>query len=510
MSTSKFRDRFRLERQIGGQGMTEVWSGSDEFTGQKAVVKVLSARGLNHVNGRTRFAREGEAIMRAQHPNVVQLYQYGLRLDNTPFIGMERAEGQRLDELMRVRGFLAEVEAVHILWQIASALEHMHAKKVLHRDLQPANVIVGERGGRMHEVKVVDFGTAKVLDRDYTEDIAVSFQGVPVKNPWYRSPELLQGEGLDDLRVDIYSVGAIGYELLCRRPPHQGLDPLGILRAHDRPITPPSQINTALKISYTFDRIITRCLKKKPDERFPNAEALRKDLEWLRTELMGALSIDDVFGPFRSWIQPGTKKRITWTNPGHDTDPNGHVPAFAIPTDEKPTLVRRQKWLTLANELRERKVGGMALAIDLETIASLESSLKNVEADMRDRIEIQKTLDERRRSQQLRIARLTSEWSVQSGVPDTDTDSNTIDRKVNRFAEVATFLTLELEKDRRANDDHMALLAWRRAEIQEKLEPHYEDLLLRVTKLRPSLVRVPHLLKKLEALELEARGLRGH
>jgi hypothetical protein len=92
----------------------------------------------------------------------------------------------------------------------------------------------------------------------------------------------------------------------------------------------------------------------------------------------------------------------------------------------------------------------------------------------------------------------------------TDTDSTTIDRKVNRFAEAATFLTAELEKDRKANEEHMALLAWRRAAIQEKLEPQYEELIARVIKLRPSLARVPHLLKKLDAVEAESRGLRGH
>jgi serine/threonine-protein kinase len=223
---------------------------------------------------RVRFRTEAEAVARLQHPNVVQIYEVG-EYDGRPFLSLEYLDGGNL--VSKGAGSAQpEREAAQLVETLARAVHAMHQRGILHRDLKPMNVLLTADG----TPKITDFGLAKLLDAD----IGLTRSETMLGTPSYMAPEQAAG---DTQKVgepaDIYSLGAILYELLTGRAPFQGATPLStLLQVRTQEPFPPRRLRPSL--SRDLETICLKCLEKEPGMRYPSAEALADDLHCFLAE----------------------------------------------------------------------------------------------------------------------------------------------------------------------------------------------------------------------------------
>jgi serine/threonine-protein kinase len=199
---------------------------------------------------------------------------------------MEFLPGLSLAELVDRYGPLPPERVIHLLRQVCDALREAHAAGLIHRDLKPGNIFAAQRGGVFDVAKLLDFGLVKPLGVD--ESLQLTQDGSITGSPLYMSPEQIEGENDSDARGDIYAIGAVAYFLLTGRPPFDGDKPMKILMAHVRDeVVPPSRLRP--DIPADLERIVMRCLAKKPTDRFQEVGSLDQALgecvaagEWTR------------------------------------------------------------------------------------------------------------------------------------------------------------------------------------------------------------------------------------
>ena len=229
-----------------------------------------------------RLQREASAQARLNHPNILRIFGFG-SFEGQPAILMQRIDGRPLDVVAAELPLEARID---LLLTVCDAVEHAHAAGLIHRDLKPGNVLVEERDGRLHPF-VLDFG----LVHD-TAACSLTGAGELLGTPAYMSPEQARGDARHvDRRSDVFSLGAILFDLLTGRPPFQGRsvsDVLGQILGNDAPLAHRVSRSVPLALS----RICAQCLERDPARRYPSAAALRQDLQhWLRGESLRARSI---------------------------------------------------------------------------------------------------------------------------------------------------------------------------------------------------------------------------
>jgi eukaryotic-like serine/threonine-protein kinase len=212
--------RYRLVRRIAAGGMGEVWEADDTVLGRRVALKVLVEELAADDHATRRFVREARATARLAHPNVARVYDFG-RDGGTPFLVMELLEGQTLADRL-ASGPLPAAEAARVAAAVADALDAAHRRGIVHRDVKPSNVMLTAGG----DVKVLDFGIAAAADEIHSTTGSGLYATVA-----YVSPERVAGEPATPAS-DIYSLGAVLYELLCGRPPFLGGSPALVARAH--------------------------------------------------------------------------------------------------------------------------------------------------------------------------------------------------------------------------------------------------------------------------------------
>jgi tetratricopeptide (TPR) repeat protein len=269
---------YTLDGLLGQGGMGTVWLAhrSDGRYEARVAVKLLNPALLGP-GGIERFRREGRALGRLTHPNIARLIDAGVTDTGQPYLVIEYVEGasitkwcdaQLLDVTARVRLFL----------DVLAAVEHAHGKLILHRDLKPSNVMVTSEG----QVKLVDFGIAKLLDdgTDATPMADLTRLGAYAFTPEFAAPEQVQG-GDATSATDVYALGALLYILLTGQHPtvSSGRTPLERMRAIvDTEPARPSDAASRRALRGDLDNIALKALKKSPTERYPNVEALAEDL----------------------------------------------------------------------------------------------------------------------------------------------------------------------------------------------------------------------------------------
>jgi Tol biopolymer transport system component/serine/threonine protein kinase len=280
---------YQIVEKLGEGGMGVVYKARDTRLDRFVAIKVLSTRAVSNLDRQLRFVQEAKAASGLNHPNIITIYDSDT-IDEFTFIAMEFVDGKTLEQLVRHKGLRVN-DVLHYAVQIADALAAAHAAGIVHRDIKPANIMITDKG----LVKVLDFGLAKRAPIGQSDsgstanpitltisEVPHTDEGVILGTVAYMSPEQAQGEKVD-ARSDIFSFGAVLYEMITGWRAFQGETKLSTLAAilNQEP-KPPSEIVEGLPRE--VERTISRCLRKNPARRFQHMEGLKVALEELKEE----------------------------------------------------------------------------------------------------------------------------------------------------------------------------------------------------------------------------------
>jgi eukaryotic-like serine/threonine-protein kinase len=268
--------QYVIEKKIGEGGMGEVYLARHTLLRRPTAIKLLPPE---RAGERTvaRFEREVRATSRLSHPNTVAIYDYGRTADGVFYYAMEHLDGMDLQHLVEQHGPLPPGRVVHILLQIAGALNEAHGRGLVHRDLKPANVFLCERGGQQDTVKVLDFGLVKETGSDSSGPAQTDVNAL-IGTPRYLAPEAIHSPSEVDARSDLYAVGAIAYFLLtgCDVFEATSVVALCIAHLHEKPVPPAQRLERELPAD--LEALVLGCLEKVPENRPASAAALRHAL----------------------------------------------------------------------------------------------------------------------------------------------------------------------------------------------------------------------------------------
>jgi serine/threonine-protein kinase len=259
--------RYRVERRLGGGGMATVFLARDDELGRPVAVKLLAENLAGDPALRERFVREARISARLAHPNVVAVYDAGEVDGGRPFIVMEYVEGETLADVLRREGRLDPGRAVDFALQACAGLEHAHGTGLVHRDVKPQNLLVRPDG----TLKIADFGIARAA-----ETSGLTQAGTVLGTAAYLAPEQAAGEEVT-AAADIYSLGAVLYELLTGRPPLEfsSLAELAYKQSTE-PIEPVRDL--APEVPPALEDAIMRALARQPEYRQSSAAELAQEL----------------------------------------------------------------------------------------------------------------------------------------------------------------------------------------------------------------------------------------
>ncbi len=294
--------RFTVTETIGTGGFASVHRGTQVGEPREVALKIMDPRHAGNRNILRRFRREAEAAASLDHPNIVRILDHGVDGD-VAYIVMELLGGYDLFEALARDRRVAEARAARIVMQVCDALTAAHALGIVHRDLKPENImLVGDpTDPALEQVKVLDFGIAKILDRDpppppapsvdaeegpSSSPSAISKVGMVMGTPHYVSPELGRAEPIDG-RSDVYACGVLLYQLLAGQPPFDGETPLQVVMRHVH--EKPRPLSTLVpRVSSRLEAVVMKALAKQPSDRQQTAAELKEDL----AELLPGLAVE--------------------------------------------------------------------------------------------------------------------------------------------------------------------------------------------------------------------------
>jgi eukaryotic-like serine/threonine-protein kinase len=271
---------YLVTQKLGEGGMGSVYLAEHPHIGKKVALKVLHAEFASNQDVVSRFFHEAKAVNDIQHPNIVDIVDYGVlqhghgNSDRLVYFIMEYLAGATLSQLIRTESPLPPDRTFSIGLQVADALAASHRCNIVHRDLKPDNIILGQRGRERDFVKLLDFGIAKLTgDQPGSRRTRT---GIVMGTPAYMSPEQCDGRGAVDHRTDIYALGIVLYEMLTGRVPFLGEGYGEVLVQHlTQPPTRPSQFRM---LPPHVEAVVLKALEKRPDMRYPTMEDMMRAL----------------------------------------------------------------------------------------------------------------------------------------------------------------------------------------------------------------------------------------
>jgi eukaryotic-like serine/threonine-protein kinase len=272
--------QFQILQKIGSGGMGSVYKAAQPAMNRMVAVKILHPKLTNRKDLVSRFRREARAMSHLEHPNTVKVLLFGELDDGSLYIVMEYLEGKNLNQVVRKEGPLVPERAVPILIQVCGALQEAHLQGIIHRDLKPENIFLSTNGGLRDYPKVLDFGLAKVTERELRPgSIMLTQEGMVFGTPEFMSPEQAQGKVLD-ARSDIYSLATILYEVLTGKLPFDAKTPMDYIQAH---VTkPPIALDDRIpgkKFPSGLGAAVLRALEKAPEKRYGSAAEFAQALK---------------------------------------------------------------------------------------------------------------------------------------------------------------------------------------------------------------------------------------
>jgi serine/threonine protein kinase len=256
-----FADRYRLERRLGVGGMATVQLAMDTRLERQVAVKLLAEHLAEDANFITRFRREALAAARLVHPNIVQVFDFGLdEATHRNFIVMEFVDGQSCAEILRERGTLPAGEAVDILAQSCRGLDYAHRNGVVHRDVKPGNLLCS----RDRMVKLADFGIAKAAEQSDITKV-----GSVLGTAAYLAPEQARGEPAGP-PSDLYALGVVAFQLMAGRLPYDAASLTDLARLQESG-PPPRLDDLARDVPPSLAAAVARALHRDPERRYADA-----------------------------------------------------------------------------------------------------------------------------------------------------------------------------------------------------------------------------------------------
>jgi serine/threonine protein kinase len=264
--------RYQVRGVLGKGAMGLVYDGLDPTLARRVAIKTILTTTLDEATARhyeMRFMREVRAVARINHPNIVQVYDYGTE-QGLAYIVMEYIDGRELKDALDAGERFSLKQVLAMTRELLEALEFAHEAGVIHRDIKPANVMLDAAG----RVKLTDFGVARITDPDADTGEATR-AGAMIGTPSYMSPEQIQGQPIDR-RTDVFSAGVLFYQLLTGRKPFEGTGWALARKIVQEDPVPPSQL---VQIPLDIDRVVARALAKSLDYRYPTARAFAEALQ---------------------------------------------------------------------------------------------------------------------------------------------------------------------------------------------------------------------------------------
>jgi tRNA A-37 threonylcarbamoyl transferase component Bud32 len=260
-----------FKRLIASGGHGSVYEAEHRILGRRAAVKVLHAHLADQGEMLQRFVREARIVNQIHHPNVVDIYDFGMMPDGSPYFVMELLQGRTLSQLVHERGRMAAERALAYLEPVCGALEAAHRAGIVHRDLKASNVMVVDDGERP-QVKLLDFGIAKVIESQGSgsgQD-GLTLAGQRLGTAYAMAPEQVRNSTISPA-TDVYALGVLLFQLVTGQYPFHSKDRMELERLHLE--APPPRASAIAPVSHAVDAVVLRCLEKEAERRYPNTGA---------------------------------------------------------------------------------------------------------------------------------------------------------------------------------------------------------------------------------------------
>lgn len=273
-------DHYRVIERLGSGGMGRVYRVEHVTLGRTYALKVLHSEILQRdPRSIDRFVREARAASRIQHPNIIDVFDFGYLTDGRPYFVMEILEGESLGDRIDGKGPMAPTKALAFAKQLCDALRAAHEAGVIHSDVTPSNILCAGDG-----VKLVDFGLAELMESQIIDETATHVMGTPR----YVAPERLLGRAASEA-CDQYALGIVLFEMIAGITPFHAADLRALCKQHiSEPV--PELLSPHGPLPAELDRLISRCLAKSPAHRFPTMAAFGAELDrvaWLVAQQEG-------------------------------------------------------------------------------------------------------------------------------------------------------------------------------------------------------------------------------